>query len=1072
MFRVFYAAPLKCEVFNMLALKILFIVLATISLVCIIIGAVNKRRNIGYLLTGSLVIFADIIAFLVIGVDNAAEASKVLIPYYLIHSWVCTAFFFMIINTLLNKRVRILMIPMILISLYQDYIIILQMKGERILQFQKRIFFRTGFWVAIQDSKNDGLLNSFRSYRIGQYLSITICIVFLIICIIRVNKLFRFRYFIFEAIAGTYILFEALRIIYSIPEWMPILVYNLASGICLYYVTAYVPSRIRNWSLDSFANDMSDGLILYDNYNDLIHINNMIRETLDEALVSSFSDKTKLEQWIKANTEADFTDVITYKQSGKEYFFRVKTRELGDARTHIGTLYILHDNTNTVTRIRAMEKANAELERASRMKSDFLANMSHEIRTPMNAVIGMAEIAMHEKDPSKQLDSLLQIQKSGKNLLNIINDILDYSKIESGKMELIEDDYVPFEEFSDIANMMITRIGDKDLEFYFLVEGPLPHKLHADAMRIRQVIINLAGNAIKFTHEGAVAIEVKCTPLSNEMIDMMYHVKDTGIGIREEDLDKLFVSFQQVDSKRNRSVEGTGLGLAISQKLVQAMGGEIGVESEYGKGSDFWFHIPVRVVDNTNDMAIEKADEKYCFGINEKKILVDNFEKEMDNLGIECTVSASLGSYIPTGKKEYFFIEEYYYTYSVKDFFASHPDAECMVLIKPGSGFTPDRPNVHIMDRPNTTMKMVNIFNNRFGETGSFDEDKIFSADFTAPSAQILVVDDNDINLSIAEGLMSPLKVKVDKADGGRKAIEMAAAKDYDIIFMDHMMPEVDGVDATKAIRKNGTDPRKPVIIALSANAMEEARKLFAESGMNDFVAKPIDVRILTSKIKEWLPSEKIIEGIPAEQGTAVPEPSAIVSLSMEELDTETAVRALGSPELYDKIAGEYFRCGEEKLASIKQAFDSEDWENYTIRVHALKSSSRQIGAMDLGSKAEALEKAGKAGDTDKIKADTDALLSDYKALLDKMSSFYEKPEEEASDKPPIDEDTLDKILEDIESACEDLDFDVLEEATGQLNEYSYEGAMKEGIDELAEAVGSMDTDACLEAVRKIRSAR
>jgi CheY-like chemotaxis protein/HPt (histidine-containing phosphotransfer) domain-containing protein len=444
----------------------------------------------------------------------------------------------------------------------------------------------------------------------------------------------------------------------------------------------------------------------------------------------------------------------------------------------------------------------------------------------------------------------------------------------------------------------------------------------------------------------------------------------------------------------------------------------------------------------------------------------------MDNLGIECTVSTSLGSYIPTGRKEYFFIEEYYYTYSVKDFFASHPDTECMVLIKPGSDFTPDRPNVHIMDRPNTTMKLVNIFNNRFGESGRFDEDKIFSADFTAPSAQILVVDDNDINLSIAEGLMSPLKVKVDKADGGRKAIEMAAAKDYDIIFMDHMMPEVDGVDATKAIRKNGTDPRKPVIIALSANAMEEARKLFAESGMNDFVAKPIDVRILTSKIKEWLPAEKIVEGVPSELGTAVPEPSAIVSLSMEELDTETAIRALGSPELYDKIAGEYFRCGEEKLASIKQAFDSEDWENYTIRVHALKSSSRQIGAMDLGSKAEALEKAGKAGDIDKIKADTDALLSDYKALLDKMSSFYEKPEEEASDKPPIDEDTLDKILEDIESACEDLDFDVLEEATGKLNEYSYEGAMKEGIDELAEAVGSMDTDACLEAVGKIRSAK
>ncbi len=1055
----------------MLALRILFVVLAVLSLVCTIAGVLVKRKNIGYILMALLVVAANIVAFLVLGVNNAEEASRILIPYYIIHAWVPAAFLLMVIMTLLNKRTRLLMIPVALMSLYQNYIMMLQLRGERILQFQKRIFLRTGFWVAIPDSKNSGLFMSMRSYRIFHFICITICLLFLILCIIKANKVFRFRYIVFELIVVVYSIFETLKYHFSLPEWLPILVYNTATIICLYYTAAYVRSRLKNWSLDSFANDMSDGLILYDNHNDLIHINDMISNNLGEKLIEDFKDRKKLEAWIADNTAsvADMDNLITFRSNDHESYFRVTVKELGDEKAHLGTLFILHDNTNTITRIKAMEEANAELERASRMKSDFLANMSHEIRTPMNAVIGMAEIAMHEKDPSKQLDSLLQIQSSGKNLLNIINDILDYSKIESGKMELIEDDYVPFRELTEIANILDTRIGDKKLEFYLLVEGALPHKLHADAMRIRQVLINLANNAIKFTHEGAVIVSVKCEPLSDDKITMSYHVVDTGIGIRKEDMDKLFVSFQQVDSKRNRSVEGTGLGLAISQKLVQAMGGEIGVNSEYGKGSDFWFNIPVKVTDNTNDMEIRDSEKKIAFGINEDPVIIENFVKEMENVGVECSISNSISNYSPSDRKEYFFIEEQYYTYSVKEFFASHPDATCLVLIKRGSEFKPDRPNVHVISRPSTTMNMVNILNDRFNENIKADEHKAFRADFTAPEATVLVVDDNDINLSIAEGLMSPLKLKVDKADGGRKAIEMASQKEYDIIFMDHMMPEIDGVDATKAIREKHSNPVKPVIIALSANAMEEARKLFMEAGMNDFVAKPIDVRILTEKIKQWLPDEKIVEIKEGEHGACAP--AEEVSLKIDELDTETAVRALGSISLYEKIAKEYYLCGSEKLEAIQSAYDSEDWKNYTIMVHALKSSSRQIGAIELGSEAEAMEKAGKADDITLIRSETGRLLDHYRSLLEKMSVYYPVEEDNSSDKPAIDSETLETILGEIESACDDLDFDSLEASIGRLSEFSYEENMKGLIDKLAKAVNDMDTDACLEITGMIRNA-
>ncbi len=1054
----------------MLALKIVFIILAAVSFSLAVIGAVSRRKNIGFIITSLLIMGCDMICIAVLGVNNAGQAQNVLLPYYILHALIPATYIFMVILVDRYRKYFYFMIPACVVSLYQVAIIISQYSGRRILLFSKKIFFKNAFWVAVMDSKNDGLFFSFRSYTIAMYVQALIGIIILILCIRRSNRIFRERYYVFLIIAAIYISAEILRNSFSLPIWMLCIVYNIISGISLYFTGVFSRKRLREWSLDSFANDMSDGLILYDKYNDLIHINDMIRNTLDKELVEEFRNIDKLTSWLEENRDPENEGSVKYISDDEERFFRVTVKEIGGSDSKVGTLYILHDNTNTITRIKAMERANEELERASRMKSDFLANMSHEIRTPMNAVIGMAEIAMREDDHSKIIDSLLQIQSSGKNLLNIINDILDYSKIESGKMEIMEEDYVPFTELQEIVNILSTRIGDKNLELYMLTKGILPHKLHADAMRIRQIIINLANNAIKFTREGSVVIVVRCDPAGEGMVEMTVHVLDTGIGIRKEDISKLFVSFQQLDSKRNREVEGTGLGLAISQKLVQAMGGTIGVESEYGKGSDFWFKIPVKVTDPANDIKIEKADEKYAFAINEKDILVNEFVDEMENLGVNCRMIRSLDEYVPTGRKDFIFIEEYLYIESTRKFFTEHPDVTGVVLVGLSSEFKPAEKNVHIMHRPETTMNMVNILNGKYTDYRLVDRKKAFTIDFTAPDANILVVDDNAINISIVEGLMAPMKLKIEGADGGRQAIEKALAKDYDIIFMDHMMPEIDGVDATRQIReaREKEGRKQPVIIALSANAMEEARKLFAEAGMNDFVAKPVDVRILTAKIKEWLPPEKIIEKVETVEEDTGSEIDK-VTIKVDEIDVETAVKGFGSAALFEKIAKEYYITGEGKLGEIRESFTNEDWEGYTIKVHALKSASRQIGAMALGDEAEALEKAGKAGDIETIKAETDALLAHFASLLNKMKEFCEE-EEEVSDKPRIEMELLDSLLSEMEEACDDLDMDRMEGIRDKLSEYSYDEAVAGFIKSLSRAVSDMDTDICTEIIGNIRA--
>lgn len=721
-----------------------------------------------------------------------------------------------------------------------------------------------------------------------------------------------------------------------------------------------------------------------------------------------------------------------------------------------------------IDNINDMDSMNLELARAARMKSDFLANMSHEIRTPMNAVIGMAEVASREELSDTARDALTQIQKSGRNLLNIINDILDYSKIESGKMDIIPEEYEPISELNDVANILSTRIGPKNLELFMDIDPDIPHILYGDAMRIRQVLINLANNAIKFTRKGSVSLKLTCSYIGEDKVSLTYHIIDTGIGIRQEDMDKLFTSFSQVDSRRNRSVEGTGLGLAISQRLIKAMGGELGVESTYGEGSDFWFTIEQKVIDKTRDLIIENIDQKRAVCIDDDPVRIEVFRNETQKLGIDNIILAGIDDYTPSGKKDYIFLEYRQYTDNVRRFFEEHSDINGIVLVDYNSDFTPGSGNVHTLRRPASTLYVIRALNNTVDEpVRSYNLAEDFAINFTAPDARILIVDDNAINITVVEGLLSPMRINIDSALSGQEAIDKVTANDYDIVFMDHMMPGLDGIDTTKIIRELLPDKQNTVIIALSANVMESAREAFAAAGMNDFVAKPIEIRKITSKIRKWLPAEKIHKGSAEVVGETTPDNLPI--LGFEGLDSDSAINTIGSVALYDKIVKEYYRSGKEKYEGIKKAFETEDIEDYTIRVHALKSSSRQIGAAGLGDMAEELEKAGNERDIDTIHAKTLPMLETYDKLLNDLADYYpETPD--VGDKPLIDDGMLKEQFDTLHNACENLDMDAMEAVGNKLRNYSYPDEIKDMVDKLLHAIDNIDTEECESLIEEINN--
>lgn len=572
--------------------------------------------------------------------------------------------------------------------------------------------------------------------------------------------------------------------------------------------------------------------------------------------------------------------------------------------------------------ISAKEKA----ETADKAKSSFLANMSHEIRTPMNAIHGMAEFIIRDTTDIFARENAILIKNASTSLLTIINDILDFSKIEAGKMELINSSFQLASLLVDVAAIIRIKLKDSKVSFVLQIDPEMPRGLIGDEIRIKQIMVNLLNNAVKFTQEGTITLRMGCRRLGNDNTVKIYgSVEDTGIGIKPQDMDKLFSSFEQVDTRRNRSIEGTGLGLAISRRLCESMGGTLGVKSTYGQGSVFSWNMVNQVNDWTPIGTIGKGDIQ--------------------------------------------------------------------------------------------------------------NQEKLFQYTFIAEKAKVLVVDDNKVNLKVAEGMLSPYRIQVVTAESGYEALELLKQQHFDIVFMDHMMPIMDGVETLQKLRLL-PNHEKDVVVALTANAVAGVQDEYLQLGFQGYLSKPLGDKGLDECLRKFLPSNTIYK---------LDKP---FTSRMDEVDRD--------------ILMQVYTEGHKKIKLFMNLLEAEDWPRYTIEAHALKSVAAHIGQKQLAEMAKAHEKAGKSGDYQYIYQNFDRLLAQYGALLTYISEKFAeeifRPKQEQN-LLTISQEMLFEKTTQLQEALGDYDLDRLEELLQELLGCQLDSARQKLLSQMKAACGEFDYD-------------
>jgi signal transduction histidine kinase/CheY-like chemotaxis protein len=642
-------------------------------------------------------------------------------------------------------------------------------------------------------------------------------------------------------------------------------------------------------------------------------------------------------------------------------------------------IFVAHSENELTKQNLQLIEANRKTEFASQAKSDFLAKMSHEIRTPMNAITSMAELLLREELSGKARSHAQDIKQAGNNLISIINDILDFSKIEAGKMEIIPVNYLLSSLINDTVNIIRTRLVEKPLRFFTNIDSCIPNNLIGDEVRMRQILLNLLSNAVKYTQKGHIGLTITENKRDTGQVWLKIKIKDTGRGIKQEDRANLFNEFVKVDVKKNQGIEGTGLGLAITKRLCTAMGGEISMESEYGKGSVFTVVIPQGIESKTPLAFVDEAEKKNVLIYENRLVYAKSICWTLENLKVPHTMITDYNEFASAlYRKEWFYVFSGYGLYkTIKPLFGKDASAfrggkkpSLALMIEWGTETCIQ--GVRFMSIPAQSQSIANVLN---GKEDSKEYIKSFNAiQFSFPSARILVVDDIPTNLRIVDGLLAPYKAKVDTCLSGSQAIELVKraaleGRGYDIVFMDHMMPEMDGIEATKIIRSlEGEHFRNMPIIALTANAVAGMQEMFLENGFNDFISKPIDVANLNEVINCWIKEEKREEKneqstISNKQSAVSDEQLAIRSIYLiPGLDTAKGIAMTGgSLEAYKKVLEIYCKDIEDRMQIIQNIPEADTLSLFIINVHALKSSSASLGAKDVSAQAKELETAGKA---------------------------------------------------------------------------------------------------------------
>ncbi len=679
----------------------------------------------------------------------------------------------------------------------------------------------------------------------------------------------------------------------------------------------------------------------------------------------AYAEISGMDEWFYVYEETSENTIITRQNAIYLVLIIVFACMLG----FMDVFVIYRQNRILKKGLKMYARQNFELNAASREKDRFISNMSHEIRTPINAVLGLDEMIIRESGEEQIRDYAADIKSAGRTLLGLVNDILDYSKIASGKMNIVCDEYELSSVINDLMNLTEQKAYEKGLEFELDLASSIPSKLYGDELRVKQIILNILTNAVKYTEKGSVTLKVGYEKKDDENIDLLVSVKDTGIGIKQEELDKLTKPFERLDEKRNKSIEGTGLGMSIVTSLLSAMGSALHVESKYGKGSTFSFRLTQKVISYTEigDLKKVRAEAKKA--------------------------------------------------------------------------------------------------------------NAAYRAKFIAPDARILAVDDTQINLTVFKGLLKETKINIDTAQSGPDALKMIRENKYDIIFMDHRMPGMDGIETLNEIKKMGPEVTCIPVVAFTANASADAVTMYKEAGFYGFLAKPVSAEKLENLLRELLPEELILSAETGDEKTGKDAADGNKNMSDENIneansdkenfpvifgiDWEEGLKNCGSREVLMAAVYDFIHTSDMKAEEIREYFNNEDIRNYTVKVHALKSAARLIGAMRLSADAKYLENCGDTGNLSEIGRLTDILLNEFYALSHSLKENFKEEKKEHD----ISLSDLKEAYSEIKEKAAAFDFDAVDKIIKMLSDYNIPESEKENFDRLTTAVMNVDLDGIMKIV-------